>query len=257
MARGLADVLHHFLPDAEPAKPEPPVPADAPRVPTLAVPLGETDVVRAALAWNVGVELARLGGGVSLLTPATEAASTLWPEAGRGPLDTELVLTFAASLPELASAAADAGTGRASAGAGDGILLVRVPPSWLGKGREHRGLLDRVWILASPEPRELVGAYAMVKRCFAAGAASVGVSIHGVRSVCEAEQAFLRLARASERHLGRPLLSHGLLVDDVHLYRSIVSRRPIVLTHPHTPAARSVRDVARLLLHDLRGDGRG
>ena len=132
-------------------------------------------------------------------------------------------------------------------------MLVRVPPAWLEKAPAAQSFLRHVLIFASPDRRDLVEAYALIKRCFAAGAESVGVTIHGVRSVGEAEQAFLRLARASERHLGRPLRSYGLLADDLHVYRSIVSRRPIGLTHPHSPAARTLRDVAKLVFADLRG----
>jgi MinD-like ATPase involved in chromosome partitioning or flagellar assembly len=134
-----------------------------------------------------------------------------------------------------------------------GLVLVRVPPGWLGKGAAPQPFLRRVLIFACPDRRDLLEAYGLAKRCFACGAESVGVTIHGARSVTEAEHAFLRLARTSERHLGRPLQSYGLLVDDLQVYRSIVSRRPIGLTHPHTPAARALRDVARMLFDDLRG----
>jgi MinD-like ATPase involved in chromosome partitioning or flagellar assembly len=47
-------------------------------------------------------------------------------------------------------------------------------------------------------------------------------------------------------------VSYGLLVDDLHVYRAIVARRPIGLEHPQSPAARALRDVARLVLEDAR-----
>jgi MinD-like ATPase involved in chromosome partitioning or flagellar assembly len=58
------------------------------------------------------------------------------------------------------------------------------------------------------------------------------------------------------RHLSAKLLSYGLLVDDLHVYRAIVSGRPVGLEHPQSPAARALRDVARLLLEDTRSDAR-
>jgi MinD-like ATPase involved in chromosome partitioning or flagellar assembly len=39
-------------------------------------------------------------------------------------------------------------------------------------------------------------------------------------------------------------------MDDLHVYRSIVARRPIGLEHPQSPAARALHDVAGLLLDD-------
>ena len=252
MARGLADVLHYFIPEV-PAEERVGGAASAASVPILGVPLGSGDVVRAALLWNLAVEVARLGAGSTIVAPAAEDAASLWPEPGQGPLGTELVLTFAEDLGELATAALDVAAGRREEALEPGFVLVRVPPGWLEKGPTAAPFLRRVLLFASPDGRDLVETYSLAKRCFAAGAESVGVTIHGVRSVTEAEQAFLRLARASERHLGRPLTSYGLLADDLHVYRSIVSRRPIGLTHPHSPAARTLRDVARLVFTDLRG----
>ena len=82
--------------------------------------------------------------------------------------------------------------------------------------------------------------------------ARVGVTIHGARRIADAQSAFLHLAGVAARHLGRDLASYGLLVDDLHIYRAIVSRRPIGLEHPQSRAARALRDVARLLLEDAR-----
>ncbi len=251
MARGLADVLHYFVPEVPPAEAAEGAPSSR-REPIVGVPLAGGDVVRAALVWNLAVEIARLGSRSTLVATSAQDAAALWPEPGKGPLGTELVMTFAEDLGELAAACVVA----ASPGEGfqDGsLVLAQVPPAWLEKAAAPVPVLRQILIFASPERSGLAESYAVLKRCIAAGAERIGVTIHGVRSVTEAEEAFLRLARASERHLGRPLASYGLLVDDLHVYRSIVSRRPIGLTHPHSPAARALRDVARLLVADLRG----
>ena len=68
----------------------------------------------------------------------------------------------------------------------------------------------------------------------------------------EAEEAFAKLARTTQRSLGRDLQSYGLLVDDLDVYRAIVAQRPIGLAHPQSPAARALRDVAQMLLDDAR-----
>ena len=68
----------------------------------------------------------------------------------------------------------------------------------------------------------------------------------------DAEQAFEKLTRASLRHLGHDLASYGLLVDDLDVYRAIVAQRPIGLSHPQSPAARALRDVAQMVLDGAR-----
>jgi MinD-like ATPase involved in chromosome partitioning or flagellar assembly len=78
----------------------------------------------------------------------------------------------------------------------------------------------------------------------------VGVTIHGVRSIDEARDAFHALVSALEPELRERLVSYGLLLDDLDVYRAIVNRRPVGVIHPQSRAARALADVARLLLGD-------
>jgi hypothetical protein len=78
----------------------------------------------------------------------------------------------------------------------------------------------------------------------------VGVTIHGVRSIDEARGAFYALVSALEPELRERLVSYGLLLDDLDVYRAIVNRRPVGVIHPQSRAARALADVARLLLSD-------
>ena len=222
-------------------------------LPILAVPIGDRDVVRAAFAWNLVVEIARLGGSSTLLAPEEQEPSPLWPQAGHGPVGAELVLAKAEGLSELNRAALDIAVSRAADTADGGVVLVRVPPAWLGNTKQSRALLDWVLLFASPERRDLLETYGLAKRVLAASAkARVGVTIHGARRIGEAERAFHHVAGVLDRHLGRTLLSYGLLVDDLHVYRAIVSQRPIGIEHPQSRAARALRDVAQLVLEDAR-----
>jgi hypothetical protein len=256
--RDLADVLHYFLPhpeegaatSARSAPREVSLPA---ALPTLALPVGERDVVRAALAWNLTVEIARLGGCATLVTRAGPEGSALWPDAGHGPVGTQVVHTAARGLGELYRRALDVAVAR-SLDAGDGgVVLVCVPPAWLRPPRDGRGLLRWVLLLSTADRRELMETYAIAKPLLAADPeARVGVTIHGARRIVEAERAFHHLARVAARHLGRAPISYGLLVDDLHVYRAIVARRPIGIEHPQAPAARALRDVATLVLEDAR-----
>ena len=95
--------------------------------------------------------------------------------------------------------------------------------------------------------------YALAKQVLVPDAsARVGVAIHGASAIGDAKLAFEHLADVAQRHLGRGLESYGLLVDDLHVYRAIVSRRPIGIEHPQSRAARALRDVAQMILEDAR-----
>lgn len=282
MPQTLADVLHYFIPESAAAPPTPvpsgvtqravadgtatarlPValargarPAEA-SLPLVALPLGPRDVVRAAFVWNLGVELARLGASATILAPSRDAKSSLWPDAGPGPLGSELVLAHADDLATLARAGRGLVEARErEAPHAPSVVLARVPPAWLERPGDGAVLARRVLLFSSPDRRELLETYALVKRLVAvAPAARIGVTIHGVRSVAEARGAFHRLARAAERHLRRGLISYGLVADDLAVYRSVIARRPVSLSQPQSAAARSLGEVARLLLDDIAPDG--
>ncbi len=269
MPRDLRDVLDYLLPLKEggtppqsstriasrPADfvPEPgPGPARPAALSIVAIPIGDRDVVRAAFAWNLSVEVARLGASGTLVAPEEDEPSLLWPEPGRGPVGSEFVIARAHSLGDLYRAALDVAVDRAADSAG-GVVLVRVPPAWLRVESDGRALLRWVLLFGSLEPRDLLETYALAKRVLRASHRTrLGITIHGVRRVSEAQEAFSLLSGVASRHLGQSLVSYGLLVDDLHVYRAIVSRRPVGLEHPQSRASRALRDVARLLLEDSR-----
>jgi hypothetical protein len=262
--RDLGDVLHYFFDGPAPpgraraaARPAPPRPASrAAPLPVLAVPLGDRDVVRAALLWNLAVEVARAGSSACVVAPAGAETEALWPEPGKGPLGAELALTFAEDLPALARSAREvAAAGGAREG---GVVLVRVPPPWLAAAAQAAPLFAWTLLFTSTESEDLLETYALARRLHELRpGARIGVTVHGPRCVAEARAAFDRLDRAARRHLGRPLTSYGLLVDDLHVYRAIVSRRPLGLTHPRTGAARALQAVSHLILADAREAARG
>ena len=259
MPRDLADVLHHFLPEAPP---QPEAPEIAPLrggvsppavLPLLALPIGDRDVVRAAFAWNLVVEIARLGGKTALIAPAGPASSTLWPEPGAGPLGAEIRLQDADGLGDLQRVAIDASVELAADAYSGGIVFVHVPPQWLIDARDGVGLLRWSLLLTSCDSRDLAESYGLAKLLLSANYESqVGVTIHGARELDEARVAFTRLATTTGRHLSKDLTSYGMLVDDLHVYRAIVSQRPIGLAHPQSRAARALRDVAGMLLESAQ-----
>jgi len=257
LPRDLGDVIHHFLPQGNGTDPNP-VDDGARRkrpaaLPIISLPIGDRDVVRAAYAWNLAVEVARRGASATLLAPASAEPSPLWPEPGRGPVGADVVLAEVNDFGELNRAALDIAVGRAADSSDGGVVLVSVPPAWFENANAGRALMRWVLFFAAAEARDLREIYSLAKRIIRTNPETrIGVTIHGVRRVGDAEDAFEKLSGAAERHLGTPLTSYGLLVDDLHVYRAIVSRRPIGLEHPQSRAAKALRDVARLLLEDAR-----
>ena len=133
------------------------------------------------------------------------------------------------------------------------MILARVPPAWLNGASDGRALLRWVLLFAATESKDLRDTYALAKHIVRVGPASrIGITIHGARHIEEAERAFSRLADTAQRHLGHSVVSYGLLVDDLHIYRASVAHRPIGLEHPQSRAARALRDVAQLLLGDAQ-----
>ncbi|MCR9097563.1 MAG: hypothetical protein NXI30_25375 [bacterium] len=274
MPRDLADVLHYFLPELEegegiaeadaPAPEAPEAPAlpptestdrgpTPPPLPVLGLPIGERDVVRAALAWNLAVETARLGASTTLLVPDGDRGSPLWPEPGVGPLGCELLFCPAKDLRGLYETAAELASRQARQARHGGIVFVRIPPDWLEEQGTGGESMRWMLLLSGARPRDLDDTAGLARALYARHPAlELGVTLHGVESIAEARAAFDVLARRTEAESGRPLISYGLLVDDLHVYRAIAAQRPIGLAHPQSPAARALMDVARLLYEDAR-----
>ena len=165
----------------------------------------------------------------------------------------EVIHSVARDIGELHRRALDVSVARAPEAEEGGVVFVRVPPTWIANAPERSGLLRWNLLFTSDDSRDLLEAYGTAKLLMGAHpAARVGVIVHGAQRIAEAESAFARLARSTERHLGRTLESYGLLVDDLHVYRAIVAQRPIGLAHPQSAAARSLRDVAEMVLADAQ-----
>jgi hypothetical protein len=248
VARSLEDVIECFIPEA----------ARAPRAPSdamarasragarraVGLPVARGDVLRAAVAWNLSVELSRAGAPCTLITHDPDDGASLWPPPGPGPLGSRIARAGAtASLAVPTSVVQRA------------LLLDCPPAESLGDLAAAPDAPGRWLLLASPDREELRRVHAQALEIAAARPdAAIGVTIHGVRRIAEARAAFEQLAVAVEAESPIALTSYGLLVDDLHLYRAIVAQRPIGLAHPAAPATRALADVARLLLEDLEGE---
>ena len=253
-AEGLgADPQRSAAAEAQGADPKPPAAPKPAALPILTVPVAGRDAVRAAFAWNLTVELARLGAHATLVAPQDPEVAALWPESGRGPLGARALLAPADDAAGLCHAALDAAVQGAAEATEGGVVVVAVPPTWLCAGNGARPLWRWLLLWSTPEATDLCEAYGLAKLALARGSDPlVGLVIHGVRRRAEAESAFGRVADLAARRLGRIPISYGLLADDLHVFRAITARRPIGLEHPQSRAARALRDVAGMLWEDAR-----
>jgi len=240
LARELADVLHYFLDDA----------AGPPGGPTrcLALVAEPDELLGVAVLWNLAHELARRGMSVAWVSALSD--EELLP--GDATAGLSRLLAPVGELAGLAAAVREAGAKLRGRRAPE-LVLTRVPPSWLAPDAGAE-LLAWTLLLSGPDPERRAEARVRSQRVADAfPGACIGVTVHGVGSVREAERAFDTLAR----DLATPhaeLSSYGLLFDDHLLYDALLARRPLTQHRPESRAAHALRDVARLLHEDWRRD---
>jgi hypothetical protein len=223
----------------------------------VCVPLLPRDVVRGALVWNLAVELARQGASTCLLAPPAATCSS-WPPPGPGPLGLEIVEVAAADLASFARAAEAAARRTTKRAAGSVLALATVPAGWLREATPPGPLARWVLLLARPDEHDLLETWSALEAVATrAPRARLGTTVFGVRTLADARHTFEGLATLAELELSRRLVSYGALIDDVHLSRSIVTRRPIPLAQPGSSAARALADVASMLIEDAPGASGG
>lgn len=237
MARELADVLHYFLDD----------PSDAGSAPTTLALLAEPDeLLGTALLWNLGHELTRRGLSVAWVSALCD--EELLPSETTGVLPR--LLTPVDDLEALAAAVGEAAA-KLAGPRSPALVLTRVPPSWLAAASHGTELLDWCLLLAGPEDDPRTEARVRLRRAAELHPdARLGVTLRGVRSVREAEEAFGTLSDELARHGPAPW-SYGLLLEEHLLYDALLGRRPLSHHRPDSRAAASLRDVARLVHEDL------
>lgn len=241
MARELADVLHYFLDEDAGAR------EAATRC--LALVAEPDELLGVALLWNLAHELARRGLSVAWVTALSD--EELLPVDASGGLTR--VLAPVQGLAGLARAVREAGA-KLRATRTPALVLTRVPPAWLEPGAGASELLAWSLLLCGPDAEQGEEALARARRVARVSpGARVGVTLHGIRSVGEAEAAYCTLARGVASPL-EGLWSYGLLLDDHLLYDALLARRPASQQRPESRAAQALRDVARLLHEDWRRD---
>jgi hypothetical protein len=251
MPRELGDVLHYFAPELTGGAVSAAEAADR-ALPLVGVPLAGVDPVRGALLWNLAVEAARQGANTALLAPRSLCATPAWPLSGRGPLGAQAIRIDSDEAADVAQRAEE--WVRAATSRDRSLALAALPASCLSKAADAAVLLRWTLLLVRPDEIGTRETWTVLEAIAThARDAQIGVTLFSVRTLAEARDCFERLAAAADEKLGAKLISYGVLVDDVHLSRSIVTGRPIALASAHAASARALTDVASMLLSDAHG----
>jgi flagellar biosynthesis protein FlhG len=105
-----------------------------------------------------------------------------------------------------------------------------------------------VLLVITPEPTSLTDAYALVKVLSAQyGRSEFLVAVNMAAGAADAEAAFKRLARVSERFLRVRLEYQGYVPYDDAVSRAVRTQLPVVLSAPRTPASLALIELARRL----------
>ena len=278
MPRDLSDVLHYFMPELgsetgseagsrtgsepgagveglDPARPRSsrereqthPQASGPPAI--AAVPIGEHDLVRAAFAWNLAIEAARLGTHTTLLSPRESEPGRLFPLEGVGPDGAELRFSDASNLAELEQAVDELTAALESRAGGASLVLVRIPPRWLEDARHSASLLSSLLLFTTAHQQDLAEACQTARLVLLRNPqALVGVAVHGAHEIAEAERAFSWMARSLGRDVGPDVDCYGTLLDDLDIYRAIVAQNATGLAYPQSPTARALRRIAKRML---------
>jgi flagellar biosynthesis protein FlhG len=163
-----------------------------------------------------------------------------------------LLLPGASGLPEMA-ALSDAqvehlAVALAPLFAGREAVILDCPS---GMTRQSLILLhgaDLVAVVTTEDVTAMTDAYALIKTLLTHRPhAAVGLVVNEARSEAEGAEAYRKLSHVTRKFLGRDVVSLGTIPRDQLLPRSVAERRPLVLGHPASPAARALAEVAERL----------
>ena len=204
MARELADVLHYFLDDEGATSPDPTAAAAAPAREPVAIFFRPDETLRAGIAWNLIARVAERAGAAEWRTRHPRALPTSpgcrvrpWADDAGAPDD----------RPEPAG--------------GPVFLHVSEPCGQLTPS------FGRSLHFATADPADLEATLSELAAAAARQpAAPASVLLHGAPDAA-ASAAFRWLRSASERRLGRAPSCLGNLADELAIYRSLWSGRPV------------------------------
>ncbi len=255
LGRGLESVSHLFLSRRRPSREEASAPAVASgaTTPYLFVASGSDVIGKSVVACNVALEFARRG-------------------------HTTAVVDADPSLPTIrllmgAMLGSDAGPERVAVGGSSGLVLfdtleqamaadeawdyvVVNAPSRLLTGEAPPVGTTRLLLVVSPEPRELIRSYALVKRTAGwQSALQLGIVVSGGGDEASARVFFDQFLEVLERQLDVRPTYCGFLPEHDEIGRSVLSRMPAVLGPEESDLVEQLRGIAAAVAREFEPGG--
>jgi len=105
--------------------------------------------------------------------------------------------------------------------------------------------VERILVVTTPEPTAITDAYAMIKTIrLRRPKARARLVVNQVSSLAEGIAVHARIDQASRRFLGVGIGFAGSIPKDNHVPLAVRRRSPLVLTAPHSPAAKAICQLA-------------
>ena len=243
LGRGLETVSHLFLSRRQPSKDEAPAPTPSgATTPFLFVASGFEVIGKSVVACNVAIELARRGhrtavvdADPSLPTLRLLMGALLEPTSGppRLVIDEQHGLTLFDTMAQATEAAET------------WDCVVVNAPSTLFSGEAPPVSAQRLLLVVSPEPRELIRAYAVAKSGVGWSAGlQVGLVVRGVEDDASARAFFDQFRGVLGRRLALRPAYCGFLPERDEIGRSVLSRVPAVLGAEDADLVERLRGIA-------------
>lgn len=110
---------------------------------------------------------------------------------------------------------------------------------------------DDVLIVTTPEPTAIADAYATIKSLSTIESLNIQALVNQCTSLDQGEKVFQQLKKTTELFLHTGLNQAGQIPHDLQVVQSVYDRDPLVLSHPHSPAAEAIFRLARHVI-DVR-----
>ena len=117
---------------------------------------------------------------------------------------------------------------------------------------------DEVILVTTPEPTAIMDAYGMIKAVYLEKKnPTIRLVVNMVSTVREARETASKLVILARRFLNLEIENMGYIVRDPNMLRAVRAQSPLMLSHPDSPAAVCVRNLAGKLAHGEDAEGEG
>ncbi|MBF0160837.1 MAG: MinD/ParA family protein [Magnetococcales bacterium] len=121
--------------------------------------------------------------------------------------------------------------------------------------------VERIMVVATPDPASVTDAYALMKVMFTNHRVShFDLVVNQAKNITEAKEVYRTLSRVAEKYLNIGLNYAGFIPDDVLLVQAVRQRKTVSELFPHAPSSLAFQQLSenliRILQQKRQDDGR-